>query len=126
MDEDAIQAYRAEHIRGLQARLEALYNGLESLRTAGHPVNAVEPQGAIYLSGQFDLVGRTTSEGQTLRTNDDVRQWLLRTAGLAVVPFDAFGAVGETGWCRLSAGAVSLADIEGALPRLRAGLELLK
>jgi aspartate aminotransferase len=126
MDEDAIQAYRAEHIRGLQARLDALYNGLESLRTAGHPVNAVEPQGAIYLSGQFDLVGRTTPEGQTLRTNDDVRQWLLRTAGLAVVPFDAFGAVGETGWCRLSVGAVSLADIEGALPRLRAGLELLK
>jgi aspartate aminotransferase len=125
MDDDAIQAYRAEHIRGLQMRLDALYDGLEALRAAGHPVNAVEPQGAIYLSGQFDLMGRTTPEGQTLRTNEDVRQWLLRTAGLAVVPFDAFGAVGETGWCRLSVGAVSPADIDGALPRLRAGLELL-
>ena len=45
---------------------------------------------------------------------------------VAVLSPWAFGAVGETGWCRLSVGAVSLADIEGALPRLRAGLELLK
>ena len=125
MAEEAIQSYRGELIRGVQARLDAMHDGLKGLRAAGHPVDAVEPEGAIYLSGQFNLIGRRTGDGHTLRTNDDVRQWLLRTAGLAVVPFDAFGAQGETGWCRLSVGAVSIADIEGALPRLRAGLEQL-
>jgi aspartate aminotransferase len=46
-------------------------------------------------------------------------------AGMAVVPFDAFGSSTDEGWFRLSVGAVSIADIEGALPRLRAGLESL-
>lgn len=123
--DDVIQAYRADLIQGVQARLDALHEGLIALRSDGHPVNAVEAEGAIYLSGQFDLVGRRSADGALLETNDHVRQWLLRTAGLAVVPFDAFGAAGGTGWCRLSVGAVSLADIEGALPRLREGLEQL-
>lgn len=123
---EAIEAYRHELIAGAQARLNALHEGLMVLRAAGHPVHAVAPQGAIYLSGQFALMGRTTPEGEVLRTNDDVRRWLLRTAGLGVVPFNAFGASGETGWCRLSIGAVSLADIAGALPRLQAGLEVLR
>ncbi len=122
---DAIETYRKELIAGAQARLNALYDGLMALRAAGHPVDAVAPQGAIYLSGQFALMGRTTPEGERLSTNEDVRRWLLRTAGLGVVPFNAFGATGETGWCRLSIGAVSLSDIGIALPRLKAGLEAL-
>ena len=123
---DAIETYRQQLIAGARQRLDALYHGLKTLRAAGHPVDAVAPQGAIYLSGQFALGGRTTPEGERLTTNDDIRRWLLRTAGLGVVPFNAFGMEGETGWCRLSIGAVSMADIEGALPRLRAGLEALR
>jgi aspartate aminotransferase len=83
--------------------------------------------GAIYLSARFDLEGKTTREGSKIRTADDVRRWLLREAGLGVVPFGAFGAVESGfGWFRLSAGAVSMEDIERALPRLRAGLESVR
>ncbi len=39
--------------------------------------------------------------------------------GLAIVPFQAFGLRGETGWFRLSVGAVSMDDIRAAFPRLR-------
>ncbi|MBC7898178.1 MAG: aminotransferase class I/II-fold pyridoxal phosphate-dependent enzyme [Cytophagaceae bacterium] len=126
MAEEAIQTYRQELIAGARLRLDALYNGIAALRDAGHPVDAVAPQGAIYLSGRFALMGRTTPEGERLTTNDDIRRWLLRTAGLGVVPFNAFGMDGENGWCRLSIGAVSMAEIDGALPRLRAGLEALR
>lgn len=125
MASDAIDAYRQELVAGAQARLTALHDGLKALRAAGHPVDAVAPQGAIYLSGQFALMGRTTPDGTVLETNEDVRRWLLRTAGFAVVPFNAFGATGETGWCRLSIGAASMAEIEQGLPRLKAGLEAL-
>jgi aspartate aminotransferase len=45
---------------------------------------------------------------------------------MAAVPFDAFGADADEGWFRLSVGAVSMEDIEGALPRLRQGLESLR
>lgn len=121
-----IESYRREIVAGAQVRLDALYAGLRALKKAGHPVDAVAPQGAIYLSGRFDLIGRTAADGQRLRTNEDVRGWLLKTAGLGIVPLSAFGLPGETGWCRLSVGAVSLHDIETALPRLKVGLEGLQ
>ena len=89
-------------------------------------MNAIEPMGAIYLSAQFDLIGRTGRDGARLDSTDAVRRWLLQEAGLAVVPFNAFGTTRDSGWFRLSVGAVSMYDIEGALPRLKAGLESLK
>jgi aspartate aminotransferase len=123
---DEIAAYHAELIAGVQARLNLLFEGIGSLKAAGHPVDAIRPMGAIYMSAQFNLRGRTTASGTQLRTADEVRRWLLAEAGLAVVPFDAFGADATGGWCRLSVGAVSLDDIGEALQRLRAGLETLR
>jgi aspartate aminotransferase len=126
LDEDAISEYRQALIAGVQARLDALFHGIKSLRTAGHPVDAIAPQGAIYLSARFDLYGRTTPAGTSLRTNEDIRAFLLQAAGMAMVPFQAFGAEGESGWCRLSVGAASPAEIDALLPRLRAALESLR
>ena len=69
--------------------------------------------GLEHLSVQVRLPGRT---------NDQTRRYLLDEAGFALVPFQAFGLAGENGWFRLSVGAVSLRDIEEALPRLEAAL----
>jgi aspartate aminotransferase len=121
-DPAAVAAYRAEMGAGVRARLEALFRGFDELRQAGFPVDCIHPQGAIYLSLRLDLVGRRF-EGRLLTSNEDIRQLLLEQAGLAVVPFQAFGLRGETGWFRLSVGAVSLRDIEDAFPRVRALLE---
>ena len=122
---DAIRSFRDGLIGGIRERLDLLYQGIRSLREAGHAVDAVEPMGAIYLSARFDLRGRVARDGMRLTSATDVRQWLLREAGMAVVPFDAFGSGLDEGWYRLSVGAVSVADIEAALPRLQAGLESL-
>jgi len=46
-------------------------------------------------------------------------------AWLQWLAFQAFGLKQETGWFRLSAGAVSLQDIEAGLARVRAALEAL-
>ncbi len=99
-------------IRELRLRLDALYDGLMAMRRDGLPVNAIEPQGAIYLSAQFDLLDR-------FGTNEAIRRFLLEEAGFAVVPFQAFGATDDSGWFRLSVGAVSVVDVERAVPRLR-------
>jgi aspartate aminotransferase len=122
---DEIATFRAELTSGVQARLRLLHDGIRALRAAGHPVDVVEPMGAIYLSARFDLYGRTVRDGTVLRTSQDIRTWLLREVGLGVVPFSAFGSKEESGWCRLSVGAVSLDEIDAVLPRLRAGLEAL-
>ena len=82
--------------------------------------------GAIYLTARIHPFGRRTPAGHELRTNDDVRRYVLDRAGIGVVPFQAFGFAGEDGWFRLSVGAVSEEDIEAALPRLREALSVLR
>ena len=115
---EAVQVFRDSVRQKLSQRLEALYGGMMDMKKDGFPVDAIEPQGAIYLSARFDLCGRNVN-GTVLKTNDDVRRLLLG-AGLGVVPFQAFGLAGESGWFRLSVGAVSMDDIAAAFPRLRA------
>jgi aspartate aminotransferase len=112
-DGAAVDAYLRIHKGGLQARLDALHTGFSRMTAAGLPVRDIPPQGAIYLSVQFVLRGRT---------NDEVRRYLLDEAGFAMVPFQAFGLAGENGWFRLSVGAVSVRDVEEAMPRIEAAL----
>ncbi|HEX5724366.1 MAG TPA: aminotransferase class I/II-fold pyridoxal phosphate-dependent enzyme [Longimicrobiaceae bacterium] len=124
--DDEVDAFQARMRRELQARLCALYEGLERLRARGHAVEAVPPTGSIYLSARFALHGLRTPAGAPLRTNDDVRHYLLEAAGLAAVPFQAFGLLEDTGWFRLSVGAVSLAEIEPLFGRLETALDALE
>ena len=67
--------------------------------------------------------GCRTPGGETLRGNEDIRRYLLEEAGFAAVPFQAFGVEGDTGWFRLSAGAVSLDDIAAVLPKVAAAID---
>jgi aspartate aminotransferase len=105
--------------REAELRLDAVYDGLMSLKRDGLPVDAIKPQGAIYVSARFALHGCRSSNGDVLETDEDVRRFLLNEAGLAVVPFGAFGSEGDHGWFRVSIGVVSVADIEALMPRLR-------
>jgi aspartate aminotransferase len=109
-----IDAFHESMIRELQLRLDLLHDGFEAMRHDGLPVRAFEPQGAIYLSVQFDLIGRGG-----ITTNEQIRRLLLDRAGFAVVPFQAFGTRREDGWFRLSVGAVSPREIEDGLLRVR-------
>ncbi|MEX2179754.1 MAG: aminotransferase class I/II-fold pyridoxal phosphate-dependent enzyme [Gemmatimonadaceae bacterium] len=116
-----------DRMRGeVLGRLQALHDGIAALHREGFAVDAAIPSGAIYLSGRFHLHGRTTPKGVTLRTDEDVRSYLLTSAGLAAVPFSAFGQPEGSGWFRLSVGAVSMKDIAGLLPRLRESLVALR
>ena len=110
----------------LRSSLDALYHGLQDLKAQGYPVDAIAPMGAIYLTARLDVLGRTTPDGQTLRTTKDLTSYLIREARLALVPFSAFGVADTAPWFRLSVGGASLAAIEAALPRLRAALDALR
>ena len=125
LDDDAIDGYHATMISELETRLTLLYRGILELRDNGYAVDAIPPMGAIYLTAQFNLIGRKTRTGTVLETNEDIRKYLLEEARLAIVPFQAFGSKENTGWFRLSAGAVSVEEIEEMLPRLRSALEAL-
>ena len=99
-----------------------MHAGFEELKAAGYPVDSINPQGAIYFSAQFRLHGKSV-EGQKIETDENIRSLLLERAGAAMVPFQAFGVRGDTGWFRLSAGAVSMDEIRSLFPRLRSLLD---
>jgi aspartate aminotransferase len=124
-DEEAIAEFRKEMDARLADRLQALHRGFDDLKKAGYPVDSINPQGAIYFSAQFRLHGKSVG-GKVIETDDDIRVLLLEKAGAAVVPFQAFGVQENTGWFRLSAGAVSMDEIEALFPRVRAFLDEVK
>ncbi len=125
-NDEEIDTYHETMRRQVLVRLQTLHDGITDLRESGFPVDASIPSGAIYLSARFQLHGMRTPEGSTLRSDDEVRSYLLRSAGLAAVPFSAFGHAEGSGWFRLSVGAVSMTEIDELIPRLRKSLEPLK
>mgnify|MGYP003351728231 CR=1 FL=1 len=98
----------------------------EHLRGRGLAVDAIPPMGAIYLSVRIHPFGQTTPSGAVLRTNEDIRRYVLEAAHIGIVPFQAFGVPEDSGWFRLSVGAASEAEIAAAMPRLDAALSALK
>jgi aspartate aminotransferase len=124
-DVEAVHEYHTQMKHEAQQRLTALCEGFGAMREAGLPADSLDPEGAIYLTARLDLVGREF-EGKRFDSNDDIRRFVLDQAGFAVVPFDAFGYKGESGWVRLSVGAVSMKDIQGGLTRLRSALERVR
>jgi len=115
---DLIRVFQSGMKAEVKKRLDALHAGFAAMAADGYAVETTVPQGAIYLSVRFNLFGRTI-QGKTIRTNEDIRRLLLEHAGFAIVPFQAFGLREESGWFRLSVGAVSMDDIQATFPRLR-------
>lgn len=117
-DPDAFRQFETGLKSQLQDRLLRVHLFFKGMAAAGLPVEVLTPQGAIYASVRINLIGR-----QGLQTNHDIRRLLLNKAHVALVPFQAFGMWEETGWFRISVGAVSTEKLEAGLLRLRAVIE---
>ncbi|HEU4607528.1 MAG TPA: aminotransferase class I/II-fold pyridoxal phosphate-dependent enzyme, partial [Chitinophagaceae bacterium] len=118
-----IDTYLRQFKLAIQERLQLIYTGLQDLKNEGFPVDAIAPQGAIYLTVQFDLAGKKSSEGIILANQEAVTAYLLNAAQLAVVPFYAFGADRRSPWYRLSVGTCRLEQIPEMLQSLRNALK---
>jgi aspartate aminotransferase len=107
-------------------RLESFYEGFISLKEEGFKVNAIKPQGAIYLTVNLDLAGMRTPQGALLADGESIMRYILDDAGVALVPFYAFGASGQSPWFRLSVGTSKVEEIPDVINRLRNALQQLK
>jgi aspartate aminotransferase len=117
-DPAVIADYRTKMDAAVHQRLDALHRGFAAMRDEGLPVDVLCPDGAIYVSLQLKLRGKTF-DGKVLEDNEAIRTLVLKEAGVALVPFQAFGLNDESGWFRLSIGAVSMEEIAEVFPRLR-------
>ena len=122
----AIDDYLAHYKAELEIRLRQIYEGIILLKAEGYAVDAVAPQAAIYLTLRFDLVGRQLPDGTELNTQEDVTNYLLAEAKLAIVPFYAFGASRNSPWYRLSVGTCRKEEIGAMLDQLSEALNKLR
>lgn len=118
-------AFLAHQKTELHKRLDGFYKGFMQLKSEGHQVDAITPQAALYLTIQFSLHGKKTSDGKVLQTTKDVTKYILDEAKVAVVPFYAFGASEDSTWYRLSVGTCKTEDIDAVISNLRNALKKL-
>lgn len=122
---DKYDAFLAIQKQKIAMRLHGFYKGFQTLKAEGHPVDAIAPQAAIYLTIQLALHGKKTASGEVLTTTRDVTRYVLDEAKIAVVPFYAFGASENSNWYRLSVGTCREEDVEKAIGSLRNALQKL-
>ncbi|HWB93852.1 MAG TPA: aminotransferase class I/II-fold pyridoxal phosphate-dependent enzyme [Puia sp.] len=123
VQKENVDAYLTGFRAAVSERLNRIHDGFIALKKDGFHVDVLHPEAAIYLTIKIDLKGKKSREGKVLAEQSDVTSYLLNAAGLAVVPFSAFGASKTSPWYRLSVGTCRLEDISEMLGRLRMAME---
>ncbi|HTI59536.1 pyridoxal phosphate-dependent aminotransferase [Mucilaginibacter sp.] len=125
-EDDNVNSYLSTFKSRIQSSLNTLHQGFQQLKAEGFKVDSIEPMGAIYLTIKVDYAGKTTPDGDLLKTATDINFYLIKNAGVALVPFSAFGTDEDVNWFRASVGASTLQDIEQLIPRVKEALAKLK
>jgi aspartate aminotransferase len=126
LQHEAIEKYLYQYKQALALRLNRIYEGIKSLQQKGYTVDAIAPQAAIYLTVQINLVGKKMPNGEVLKNQEAVTNYILSEAKIAIVPFYAFGADVNSNWYRLSVGTCRETDIEPMLTGLEKALASLQ
>ena len=125
LQKEAVTNYLQHFKHEIEERLRRIYEGLIQLKNEGFAVDAVAPEAAIYLTIRIDLTGKESPGGAMLKNQSEVTSYLLQHAGLAIVPFYAFGADESSPWYRLSVGTCRKEEINEMLQKLREALTKL-
>lgn len=123
---DAIAIFLSNFKSEILTRLNIFYTAIQKLKKSGYKVDAIEPQGAIYLSIKLDLIGAKTKDNKTLETVDDILAYLLEDAKVALVPFYFFGMEKNFPWFRLSVGTCSVDEAKIAADNISEAVRKLE
>jgi len=123
---DVVEATIQKHRDMISERVNKLFNGFSALREIGFPVDAIQAEGAMYLTVKIDLIGKTTEDGELLKDAQDVTMFLIKQAKVGFVPFYCFGASKQNPWFRISVGTLKVEDISVVIDNLRKALTQFK
>lgn len=110
----------------LEESLKVLHKGIQDLKGKGLAVESIEPMGALYLTIKLDYIGKTKPDGNIIENSSDLVFYLINEAGVALVPFSAFGEEKSEPWFRASVGGLAVNEIEVMMPKLEQALSNLK
>jgi aspartate aminotransferase len=122
---DDIDSYIEKLKANLFNALEQLYIGFNSLKKEGYPVDAIQPQAAIYLTVNINLKGYILPNGELIEKTSQITSFLLNHASFAVVPFSAFGTENDSSWYRISVGNCEASVIPAMISKLSAAFAKL-
>jgi aspartate aminotransferase len=125
LHEEAFPNYLEEFKGKIEERLDGFYDVFSDLKRKGYPVDVIAPQAAIYLTVKIDLIGATQENGAKITSVQEGFSYILNEAGIAMVPFYAFGASKDLPWYRLSIGTCRNEDIAIIKERLIAAFNKL-
>ncbi|MCU7616677.1 aminotransferase class I/II-fold pyridoxal phosphate-dependent enzyme [Chryseobacterium sp. PBS4-4] len=123
---DNVDTFVNEFKGKLEASLKVLHNGIQDLKGKGLAVESIEPMGALYLTIKLDYIGKTKPDGALIESSSDLVFYLINEAGVALVPFSAFGEAKSEPWFRASVGGLDITEIEVMMPKLEHALNNLK
>ncbi|MCU7613745.1 aminotransferase class I/II-fold pyridoxal phosphate-dependent enzyme [Chryseobacterium sp. GMJ5] len=123
---DQVNDFVEEFKGRLEASLKVLHHGIQDLKNKGLKVESIEPMGAMYLTIKLDYIGKTKPDGGLIENSSDLVFYLISDAGVALVPFSAFGEAKSEPWFRASVGGLEISEIEVMLPKLENALNHLK
>lgn len=110
----------------LRNSLQELHNGIQDMKSRGFEVESIQPMGAMYLTISLDYIGKIKPDGKQIADSSDLVFYLINEAGVALVPFSAFGNSRNMPWFRASVGGLSLQEVKELFPRLESALNALK
>ena len=122
---EVVDAFITDFKGKLESSLQELHNGIQDLKGKGLAVDSIQPMGALYLTIKLDYIGKAKEDGTVLADSSDLVFYLINEAGLALVPFSAFGEEKSEPWFRASVGGVAQSEIATMLPKLEAALNKL-
>ncbi|WP_417429974.1 pyridoxal phosphate-dependent aminotransferase [Halpernia sp.] len=109
----------------IEESLKVLHAGIQNLKNQNFEVDSIVPMGALYLTIKLDYIGKYLPDGTEIKNSTDLVFYLINEAGIALVPFSAFGNSVEKPWFRASVGGLSLEEIKNMIPRLEKALNIL-
>lgn len=123
-DVSSYESFLEEQKSEIKIRLNKLYEEFLRLKDSGFKVDVIKPEGAIYLTVKFDVLGNFYN-GKLIETSEDITMFLIDQAKVAMVPFSAFGTSKKSPWFRISIGTLDINDIPNIINNLKNSLTLL-
>ncbi len=109
----------------IRESLQVLHEGIQKMKNDGFEVESIKPMGAMYLTISLDYIGKIKPDGKQIADSSDLVFYLISEAGVALVPFSAFGNSRNIPWFRASVGGLSTEEVTELFPRLKAALNKL-
>lgn len=125
-DEKAVENFLEEIKIKLEERLMGIYLLFQNLKNKGFDVDAIYPEAAMYVTVNLNLKGKITPDGNVIENSEDVANFLLNEAKVAIVPFYAFGTDKNKFWFRVSVGTCQMNDLPIIESQIEKALSKLK